>query len=61
MDVLYFSKEHLWWVLLMRQHWKILQENACYHYNTWVTGVYLAYMFDRKSGEKTSQIECLFE
>ena len=28
--------------------------NVCYHYNTWVTGVYMAYMFDRNSGGKTS-------
>ena len=32
-----------------------------YHYNTWVTGVCMAYMFDRNSGGKTFQIEWLFE
>ena len=32
-----------------------------YYYNSWVTGVYMAYMFDRNSGGKTSQIEWLFE
>ena len=32
-----------------------------YHYNSWVTGVYIAYMFDRNSGGKTFQIDWLFE
>ena len=32
-----------------------------HHYNSWVTGVYMVYMFDRNSGGKTSQIEWLFE
>ena len=31
--------------------------NTCYHYNTWVTGVYMAYIFDRNSRGKASQIE----
>ena len=35
--------------------------NVCYHYNTWVTDVYIAHIFDRNSGGKTSQIEWLFE
>ena len=30
---------------------------VCYHYNSWVTGVYMAYMFDRRKGGKTSQTE----
>ena len=32
-----------------------------YHYNSWVTGVYMAYKFDRNSRGKTSQTEWLFE
>ena len=32
-----------------------------YHYNSWVTGVSIAYMCDRNSGGKTSQIQWLFE
>ena len=35
--------------------------NVCFHYNTWVTGFYMAYMFDRNSGRKTSQTEWLTE
>ena len=35
--------------------------NVCYHYKTWVTGVFMVYMFDRNSAGKTSQIEWLFE
>ena len=35
--------------------------NVCYHYNNWVTGVYMACIFHRNSGEKASQIEWLFE
>ena len=31
--------------------------NVCYHYNTWVTGIYVVYMFDKKTEEKTSQSE----
>ena len=30
---------------------------VCYHYNSWVAGAYMGYMFDRNSGGKTSQIE----
>ena len=29
--------------------------NVCYHYNTWVTGIYVAYMFDKKTGENISK------
>ena len=29
--------------------------------NTWLTGIYMAYIFNRNSGGKTSQIEWLFE
>ena len=36
-------------------------EKVCYHYNSWVSVVYMAYVFDRNSGRKTSQIEWLFE
>ena len=32
-----------------------------YHYNSWVTGVYIACIFHRNPGGKTSQIEWLFE
>ena len=32
-----------------------------YNCNTWVTGVYMAYMFEWNSGGKTSQIEWLLE
>ena len=32
-----------------------------YHYNSWVTGVYMAYLFNRNSDGKSSQIEWLFE
>ena len=35
--------------------------NVCYHYNSWVTGVCMACIFHRHSGEKASQIEWLFE
>ena len=35
--------------------------NVSYHYNAWVTGVFVAYLFDRNSGRKASQIEWLFE
>ena len=35
--------------------------NLCYHYNTWVTDVYMAYMLGRNFGGKTSKIEWLFE
>ena len=38
-----------------------LTGKLCYHCNAWITGVYMAYMFDRNSGGKTSQIEWLFE
>ena len=31
-----------------------LTGNVCYYYNTWVTGVYMTYMFDRNSGGKIS-------
>ena len=31
--------------------------NVCYHYNSSVTGVYMACIFHRHSGEKASQIE----
>ena len=34
---------------------------VCYHCNSWVTGVYMAYMFYRNCSGKTSQIEWLFE
>ena len=34
-----------------------LPGNICYYYNTWVTGVYMAYMCDINSGGKASQIE----
>ena len=34
---------------------------VCCHYNRWVNGVCMAYMFDKNSGRKTSQIEQLFE
>ena len=34
-----------------------VKENVCYHYNTWVTGIYVVYMFDKKTEEKTSQSE----
>ena len=34
---------------------------VCYHYNSWVTGVYMADIFDRNSRGKASQIEWLFE
>ena len=34
---------------------------VCYYYNTWVIGVYMAYVFDWNSGGKTSQIEWWFE
>ena len=30
-----------------------LTEKACYPYNSWVNGAYIAYMFDRISGEKS--------
>ena len=33
----------------------------CYHYNAWVTDVYMAYMFDRNSETKALQIDTLFE
>ena len=35
--------------------------NVCYLYNSWVTGVYMACIFQRNSGGETSQIEWLFE
>ena len=35
--------------------------NICNPYNTWVAGVYMAYIFDRNSWRKPSQIEWLFE
>ena len=35
--------------------------NVCYDYNTWGTGIYMGYMFDRNSRGKTSHIEWLFE
>ena len=34
---------------------------VCHHYNSLVTGVYMAYMFDRNSGGKTFQIEWLLK
>ena len=34
---------------------------VCYHHNSWVTGVYIVYLLDRNSGEKTSQIERLYD
>ena len=30
---------------------------VCCHYDSWATGVYMAFKFDRNSGGKTSQIE----
>ena len=30
---------------------------VCYHYSSLVTDVYMAYMFDRNLGGKTSQVE----
>ena len=35
--------------------------NVCYQYNTWVTGIYMAYMLHRNFRGKKSQIEWLFE
>ena len=32
--------------------WTLIISKNCYHYNSWVIGVYMAYMFDRNSGEK---------
>ena len=51
----YFEKVRLWTCTTF--HYRKL----CYHYNSWVTGVCMAYMFDRNSGGKTSQIEWFFE
>ena len=34
---------------------------VCCHYNRWVNGVCMVYMFDKNSGGKTSQIEQLFD
>ena len=36
-----------------------ITEKVCYHYNSWVTRVYMAFMFDRNSRGKISQIESL--
>ena len=35
--------------------------NVCCHYNRWMNDVCMAYMFDKNSGGKASQIEQLFE
>ena len=41
------------------RHWTLftfVTENLCYHYNTWVTGVYMMYMFDRNFGGKNLEM-----
>ena len=34
-----------------------IKGKICYHYSSWVTSVYMVYLFDRNSEGKTSQIE----
>ena len=34
---------------------------VCYHYTSWVTDIYMADMFNRNYGGKTSQIKWFFE
>ena len=47
---------------ILKKSWTLkpnhLSGNIFYHYITRVTGVYMAYIFNRHSGGKASQIDC---
>ena len=45
-------------IIITEPEYPSVTGKVCFYYISWVAGVYVAYIFDRNSGEKSSQIEC---